>query len=129
MVSKIFRPAMPAAILIGSSISLQDTDKPFQWMEFGKFQDVLARASSVVKDHVMNSFFKDYLLSSAFVSDIGNRGMLLQRLKETKPSWTVCLQILMGLSAILKAWPKACEGSKTWLWIHCMSPLGCTLFQ
>jgi hypothetical protein len=77
---------MPAAILIGSSISLQDTDKPFQWMEFGKFQDLLARASSVVKDHVMNSFFKDYLLSSAFVGDIGNRGMLLQRLKETKPS-------------------------------------------
>jgi hypothetical protein len=80
MASKIFKDT-EFIILIGSSISLQDVDETCQRIELSELKEALVGVSAVIQKHLSETVFAHYILSDAFVSDINNTGMILQRLE------------------------------------------------
>jgi hypothetical protein len=80
MASKIFKDT-ELVILIGSSISLRDVNETFQRIELSVLKKALVRASAAIQKHLSETVFANYILSDAFVSDINNNGMILQRLE------------------------------------------------
>jgi len=80
MASKIFKDT-EFVILIGSSISLKDVDEAFQRIKLSELKEALVGVSAVIQKHLSETVFARYILSDAFVSDINNNGMILQRLE------------------------------------------------
>lgn len=74
---------MTASILIGSSITIREVDEPGRWMERGKIRGLLSSAFAAIKDHLNKTHFKDYGILSAYVCDMDNAGMILQRLQRS----------------------------------------------
>lgn len=70
------------SILIGSSITLQGEDQPIQWIDPNKTGSLLSSGFAAVKNHLIKTYFREHSILSAYVVDIGNEGMLLQRLQE-----------------------------------------------
>ena len=74
---------MTASILIGSSITIREVDEPGRWMERGKIRSLLSSAFAAIKVHLNKTHFKDYRILSAYVCDMDNAGMILQRLQRS----------------------------------------------